>query len=115
MRPACHLRPVQQQREIKRSYSPASQRSRRLSRLALAQWFGLIGGVLLILYGVIATYQPAHFGRVYEAAYGGVFIVMAMLWGRGIDGMRPNQWDLAGMTLTLIGVGLMVYAPRELA
>ena len=57
-----------------------------------ALWFGLIG----------ATFQPAHFGRVY-AAYGGVFIVMAMLWGWGIDGVRPDRWDVIGAALALIG------------
>lgn len=81
-------------------------------RDARALWFGVIGGALLILFGVIATYQPAHFGRVY-AAYGGVFIVMAMLWGWDVDGMRPDRWDVVGATLALVGVGLMMYAPRE--
>lgn len=71
------------------------------------------GSALLILYGVIATFQSAHFGRVC-AAYGGVFILMAMLWGWGIDGVRPDRWDVISATLALIGVGLMMYAPREM-
>ena len=41
-------------------------------------WFAVVGAMVLIIYGIIPTFQPAHFGRVY-AAYGGVFIVMAML------------------------------------
>jgi small multidrug resistance family-3 protein len=41
-------------------------------------WFALIGVLVLVLYGIIPTLQPAHFGRVY-AAYGGVFIVLSFL------------------------------------
>lgn len=41
---------------------------------------GVFGGFLLFLYGVLPTFQPAHFGRVY-AAYGGVFVVLSLLWG----------------------------------
>ena len=51
-------------------------------------WVGLIGAVLLILYGVVATMQPANFGRVY-AAYGGVFIVMAVFCGWKVDKVSP--------------------------
>ena len=48
-------------------------------------WWGLLGGLILILYGVIPTLQASHFGRVY-AVYGGFFIVLSLLWGWGIDG-----------------------------
>lgn len=50
-------------------------------------WIGVAGAAALVAYGVIPTFQPAHFGRVY-AAYGGIFIVMSLLWGWGIDGQR---------------------------
>jgi len=45
--------------------------------------FGILGGVVLALYGVIPTFQPAHFGRAY-AAYGGVFVVMSLVWGDSV-------------------------------
>ncbi|MET1123915.1 MAG: YnfA family protein [Archaeoglobaceae archaeon] len=51
--------------------------------------YAVIGAVLLILYGVVPTYQPAYFGRVY-AAYGGVFVVMSLLWGWKTDGISPD-------------------------
>jgi len=51
--------------------------------------YGLFGAVILVLYGVIPTLQPANFGRVY-AAYGGVFIVLSILWGWKIDGVTPK-------------------------
>ncbi|MFN3596975.1 MAG: YnfA family protein [Rubricoccaceae bacterium] len=69
------------------------------------------GALFLVLYGVIATWQPANFGRVY-AAYGGVFIAMAMLWGWQVDGVAPDRYDVLGVALALLGVGIMMYAPR---
>ena len=50
---------------------------------------GAMGGLLLFLYGVVPTLQPAHFGRVY-AAYGGVFVVLSILWGWWVDGVRRS-------------------------
>lgn len=73
--------------------------------------FGAVGGLLLFLYGVIPTYQPAHFGRVY-AAYGGVFVVLSLLWGWLLDGRRPDIADAVGALLCTIGVGVIMYWPR---
>jgi small multidrug resistance family-3 protein len=71
----------------------------------------LLGAVLLAMYGVAATYQPAEFGRVY-AAYGGVFIALSLLWAWGIDKRRPDVPDLAGAALCLIGAAIIMYWPR---
>ena len=73
--------------------------------------YAAIGAVVLILYGIIPTMQPAHFGRVY-AAYGGMFIVLSLLWGRGMDGDRPDRYDMIGAILCLGGMIVMMYAPR---
>ena len=70
------------------------------------------GGVALVIYGVVATYQPdANFGRVL-AAYGGVFIVGSLLWGVAFDGFRPDRYDIAGAIVCLAGVATIMYAPR---
>ena len=74
-------------------------------------WLAVLGAMVLILYGIIPTFQPAHFGRVY-AAYGGVFIVMAMLWGWKIDRIPLDKFDLIGAFLALIGVCIIMYWPR---
>jgi small multidrug resistance family-3 protein len=74
-------------------------------------WYALIGGIVLILYGVIPTYQPAHFGRVY-AAYGGMFIVLSLLWGWGLEGSRPDRYDTFGAVICLIGMAVIMFAPR---
>ncbi|WP_289017671.1 YnfA family protein [uncultured Ornithinimicrobium sp.] len=73
-----------------------------------------IGVVGLGLYGVVAAFQPdAHFGRVL-AAYGGVFIVGSLLWGMVADGFRPDRWDVLGALTCLVGVAIIMYAPRSL-
>lgn len=74
-------------------------------------WVVIAGWGLLMLYGVVPTLQPAHFGRVY-AAYGGVFIILALLWGWRIDGVRPDSYDWLGCLLVMTGVVVMMYAPR---
>jgi small multidrug resistance family-3 protein len=74
-------------------------------------WVGALGAAGLVLYGIVPTYQPAHFGRVY-AAYGGVFIVLSLLWGWSVDAIGPDRYDLAGALLCLVGASLIVYAPR---
>jgi small multidrug resistance family-3 protein len=72
---------------------------------------GALGAVLLVAYGFVPTYQPANFGRVY-AAYGGVFVVLSVLWGWGADGIAPDRFDLLGSALCLGGVAVIMYWPR---
>ncbi len=73
--------------------------------------YGLVGAVVLVLYGVIPTLQPVHFGRVY-AAYGGVFIVLSIVWGWKIDGIAPDRFDMIGGAIALVGVAVIMYWPR---
>jgi small multidrug resistance family-3 protein len=73
---------------------------------------GTIGLILLGLYGVVATLQPLNFGRAY-AAYGGVFIVLSVLWGWWVDQLVPDRFDVLGSCVALLGVLIMLYAPRN--
>jgi len=73
--------------------------------------FGLLGGLVLAIYGVIPTFQPAHFGRVY-AAYGGIFIVSSLIWGKFVDRTEPDRYEIIGALIALIGVLIMFYVPR---
>lgn len=75
-------------------------------------WFAVLGAVILVLYGVIPTLQPANFGRVY-AAYGGVFIVMAIIWGWQVDKITHDRFDIIGGIIALIGVFVIMYWPRS--
>jgi small multidrug resistance family-3 protein len=72
---------------------------------------GLIGGIILFLYGIIPTLQPSNFGRVY-AAYGGIFVVMAIIWGLIIDKKRPDRFEIVGGIVVLAGASIIFYAPR---
>ena len=73
--------------------------------------YGIAGAAILILHGIIPTFQTAHFGRVY-AAYGGMLIVLSLLWGWAMDGMRPDRLDIMGSALCLVGMAVIMYAPR---
>jgi small multidrug resistance family-3 protein len=75
-------------------------------------WAGA-GVVALGLYGFVATLQPdANFGRIL-AAYGGVFVAGSLLWGVLVDGFRPDRYDVIGALVCLVGVAVIMYAPRS--
>jgi small multidrug resistance family-3 protein len=74
--------------------------------------FALLGAAILVIYGIIPTFQPANFGRVY-AAYGGIFIVLSILWGWQIDKIAPDKFDLLGGLIALMGVAIIMYWPRS--
>jgi small multidrug resistance family-3 protein len=74
-------------------------------------WVGA-GIVALAAYGFVATLQDeAHFGRIL-AAYGGIFVAGSLAWGVIADRFRPDRYDLAGAAFCLVGVGVMMFAPR---
>lgn len=74
-------------------------------------WAGA-GVMALAAYGFVATFQPdSHFGRVL-AAYGGVFVAGSLGWAMAMDGFRPDRWDLLGAAICVLGVGVIMYAPR---
>lgn len=75
-------------------------------------WYSFIGTVILALYALVATFQPQNFGRTY-ASYGGVFIILSMLWSWKIDDIKPDHYDLIGVLLILIGVIIMFFIPRR--
>ena len=71
----------------------------------------IIGGIILFLYGIVPTYQPAHFGRIY-AAYGGWFVVLSIVWGWVVDRTAPDPFDVLGGAICLAGVAIIMYWPR---
>ena len=74
-------------------------------------WIGA-GLVALGIYGFVATLQPdANFGRIL-AAYGGIFVAGSLTWGVVADGFRPDRYDIAGAIICLLGVVVIMYAPR---
>jgi len=75
-------------------------------------WYALAGSAILVLYGFIPTLQPANFGRVY-AAYGGIFIVLSLIWGWKVDKVLPDRYDIFGGLVALAGVWVIMYWPRR--
>lgn len=73
---------------------------------------GALGGFILFLYGIVPTFQPSYFHRIY-AAYGGIFIVMAVFWGWVFEGIAPDIFDIVGTTIALVGVAIIFYMPRS--
>ncbi len=73
--------------------------------------FGLLGALILFTYAIIPTFQPADFGRVY-ATYGGIFIIVSILWGYWIDKRKPDRFEIIGSVIVLVGVAVMFYFPR---
>jgi len=76
-------------------------------------WYGVIGGVILVIYGIIPTLQKfPTFGRVY-AAYGGVFVILSVLWGWGVDKKTPDIYDWVGAGICIFGVSIILWGPRH--
>jgi small multidrug resistance family-3 protein len=74
-------------------------------------WLLVPAAFSLALFAWLLTLHEAAAGRVY-AAYGGVYISVALAWLWVMDGVRPTAWDLAGVALSLAGMGLIIYQPR---
>jgi small multidrug resistance family-3 protein len=74
-------------------------------------YYGIVGGIILALYGVVATLQTSNFARVY-ATYGGIFIVMSLIWAYKMDNYHPDKYDIIGAVIALVGVSVIYYAPR---
>jgi small multidrug resistance family-3 protein len=75
-------------------------------------WLAVVGIAMLGLYGVVPTLQPVNFGRAY-AAYGGIFIMLSLLWGWVVDRVVPDKFDLLGGWIALLGVLIIMYTPRR--
>lgn len=73
---------------------------------------GAIGGFVLFLYGIVPTLQPSYFHRIY-AAYGGVFIAMALLWGMLFENVIPDFYDILGAIIAIVGIVIIFYVPRR--
>lgn len=75
-------------------------------------WYGILGAVILALYGIVATFQTAGFGRVY-ATYGGIFIIMALVWAWKVDNFKPDKYDIIGALIAVAGACIIIYMPRK--
>ena len=74
-------------------------------------WLLAPAALSLGLFAWLLTLHPAAAGRVY-AAYGGVYIAVALIWLWCVDGVRPSTWDVAGVAVSLAGMALIAFQPR---
>ena len=81
----------------------------RLDRSAL---WALPGTVSLVAFALLLTRVDSEAAGRAFAAYGGVYIVASLAWLWGVEGQRPDRWDLAGAGLCLTGAALMLVGPR---
>jgi small multidrug resistance family-3 protein len=81
-------------------------------RQAGSVWLLVPAALSLALFAWLLTLHPAASGRVY-AAYGGVYVAVALVWLWLVDGVRPTMWDVLGGSVTLIGMGIILFAPRH--
>jgi small multidrug resistance family-3 protein len=74
-------------------------------------WLLLPAALSLALFAWLLSLHPTASGRVY-AAYGGVYIFVAILWLWLVDGIQPTRWDLIGALVALAGMAIIMFAPR---
>ncbi len=74
-------------------------------------WMLVPAALSLAAFAWLLTLHAAASGRVY-AAYGGVYIGVAIFWLWWVDGIRPSPWDLAGVTVALLGMSIIAFQPR---
>jgi small multidrug resistance family-3 protein len=72
---------------------------------------GAIGGFILFLYGIVPTFQPSYFHRIY-VAYGGIFIISSIIWGMTVDKKKPGRFELIGSLIAVVGATIIFYTPR---
>ncbi len=77
-------------------------------------WLLLPAALSLGLFAWLLTLHPTAAGRVY-AAYGGVYVGVALLWLWGVDGVRPSLTDWVGSAVCLLGMAIIVLGARQAA
>ncbi|MFO1347600.1 MAG: YnfA family protein [Pseudomonadales bacterium] len=75
-------------------------------------WLLLPAALSLALFAWLLSLHPTAAGRVY-AAYGGVYIFVAVFWLWAVDGIKPTVWDITGSLVALFGMGIIMFAPRN--
>lgn len=82
------------------------------ARQSRSAWLLIPAAVSLSAFAWLLTLHPFEAGRTY-AAYGGIYIGAAILWLWFVEGVRPDRWDIAGSIIALIGMSIIVFAPRQ--
>jgi small multidrug resistance family-3 protein len=81
-------------------------------RRGQSAWLLLPAAVSLTAFSWLLTLHPTAAGRTY-AAYGGVYVTVALLWLWLVDGVSPDKWDLIGAIVALAGMSIIAFGPRS--
>ena len=80
-------------------------------RQGASPWLLLPAAASLALFAWLLTLHNTATGRVY-AAYGGVYMGVAIAWLWAVDATRPTVWDVAGVAVALLGMSIIAFQPR---
>jgi small multidrug resistance family-3 protein len=75
-------------------------------------WLLVPAALSLALFAWLLSLHPTAAGRVY-AAYGGVYVFVAILWLWSVDGVKPTAWDIVGSVVAMLGMAIIMFAPRN--
>ena len=81
-------------------------------RQGKSAWLLLPAALSLALFAWLLSWHPTAAGRTY-AAYGGVYIFVAILWLWSVEGIRPTTWDLVGSAVAMLGMAIIMFAPKN--
>lgn len=76
-------------------------------------WLLVPAALSLALFAWLLTLHPAAAGRIY-AAYGGVYIGVAIIWLWVVEGIRPTGWDILGASVAMLGMAIIMFSPRQI-
>lgn len=74
-------------------------------------WLLIPAAISLSIFAWLLTLHDAASGRVY-AAYGGIYISVAIFWLWGVDGIKPSIWDITGVIVAMTGMAIIAFQPR---
>ncbi len=75
-------------------------------------WLLIPSALSLSVFVWLLSLHPTAAGRVY-AAYGGVYIMVAIFWLWIVNGIKPTMWDLIGSIVALAGMAIIMFAPKH--
>lgn len=75
-------------------------------------WLLFPAAIFLALFAWLLTLHPSAAGRTY-AAYGGAYVVVALVWLYVVDNVALTRWDAVGAAVTLLGMAIIVLQPSQ--
>lgn len=82
-------------------------------RRGASPWLLAPAGASLGLFAWLLTLHPSLGASRTYAAYGGVYVAVAVLWMWRVEGTKPDRWDVIGVGVTLLGMSIIAFAPRN--